>query len=216
MPRPSARLALTVGLAVAVLVGCGGSGGQSAAPSVSPAPPTSAAPEPPAPTSAPPVAPAAPSEPVPTPSEPAQGSKGGVVLGGEDLGVTRLGEPFREAVAAVSEVLGEPDEDPARTVSCIEADVEVRWGDLVLASQADRLAGWASRSVTLQTPSGVTVGTPLPELVRLYGSSMERFPANPDNPPTFTVAGVDVSGELSSAADDATVTRLFTSSCAGP
>jgi hypothetical protein len=138
------------------------------------------------------------------------------VLGGEELGVTRLGEPFRAAVAAVSTVLGDPDEDPAETVSCIEAETEVRWGDFVLAAQDGRLAGWSSGSPTLQTPSGVTVGTPLTELDRVYGSSLDRFPANPDNPPTFAVAGVDVLGSLSSAEDDASVTRLFTSFCAGP
>jgi hypothetical protein len=205
MARPGALLAVCAALVGSLLAGCGADG-RSAAPVA----PTASVFE--APVSAAPVSEA----PTPTPAAPDQGSKGGVVLGGEDLGVTRLGQPFREAVAAVSEVLGEPDADPAETVSCIEADVEVRWGDLVLASQDDRLAGWASRSTTLQTPSGVTVGTPLPELDRVHGSSLERFPANPDNPPTFSVDGVDLSGELSSEQDDATVTRLFSSFCAGP
>jgi hypothetical protein len=139
-----------------------------------------------------------------------------VVLGGAELGVTRLGEPFREAVAAVTAVLGEPDADPAETVACLEAETEVRWGEFFLAAQDDRLAGWSSTSMTLQTPSGVTVGTPLDEVERVYGSSLQRFPANPDNPPTFAVAEVDVLGSLSSAGDDATVTRLFTSFCSGP
>ena len=206
MSRSSTVLALTVGLAV--LTGCGGD-----EPSASPGP--SAPPVPSgAPSSATPTAAA--SAPAPTESPATQGSKGGVVLGGADLGVTRFGEPFRESVAAVSEVLGEPDEDPADTVSCIEAETEVRWGDLVLAAQDDRLAGWSSRSSTLQTPSGVSVGTPLSEVVRLFGPSLDRFPANPDNPATFAVQGVDVSGELSSEQDDASVTRLFSSLCAGP
>lgn len=205
-------LRLTVGLACTAVVGCSGSdGGSSAAPAsatplTSPAPATSPTSTPPAPTDSP----AAPTSP------PTQGSKGGVVLGGEDLGVTRLGEPFREAVEAVSTVLGEPDADPAEVVSCIEAETEVRWGELVLAAQDDRLAGWSSRSRTLQTPSGVTVGTPLSEVERVYGSSLELFEANPDNPPTFGVDAVDVLGSLSSADDDASVTRLFTSFCAGP
>lgn len=198
MLGPKTLVPLTVGLVLTV-GGCSGSDGES-----------SAAPETSSTRSAPASPPATPRSP------PAPGSKGGVVLGGEDLGVTRLGEPFREAVAAVSAVLGEPDADPAEIVSCIGAETEVRWGDLVLAAQDDRLAGWASRSATLQTPSGVTVGTPLTELERVYGSSLQRFPANPDNPPTFAVEGVDVLGSLSSAEDDASVTRLFTSFCAGP
>lgn len=198
MLGPKTLVPLTIGLVLTV-GGCSGSDGES-----------SAAPETSSTRSAPASPPATPRSP------PAPGSKGGVVLGGEDLGVTRLGEPFREAVAAVSAVLGEPDADPAEIVSCIGAETEVRWGDLVLAAQDDRLAGWASRSATLQTPSGVTVGTPLTELERVYGSSLQRFPANPDNPPTFAVEGVDVLGSLSSAGDDASVTRLFTSFCAGP
>jgi hypothetical protein len=101
-------------------------------------------------------------------------------------------------------------------VSCIEATTEVRWGEFVLVAQGDRLGGWSSRSATLQTPSGITVGTTLPELERLIGESLERFPANPDNPPTFAVAGVDVRGSLSSAQADARVTSLFTDFCAGP
>lgn len=200
--RPPSRVLLALAV-VLVLAGCGGDGGGSAAP-------TSAAT-----TASPPSSPSSPPSPSVT-TEPSQGSKGGVVLGGEDLGVTRLGEPFREAVAAVSEVLGEPDEDPAQTVSCIEATTEVRWGDFVLAAQDDRLAGWTSQSQTVQTPSGVIVGTPLSELVQLYGPSLERFPADPDNPPTFAVEGVDVRGALSSAEDDASVTRLYSGFCGGP
>ena len=200
--RPPARALLALGVAL-VLAGCGGDGGGSAAPTAA-ATPASPAPVVPEPASAAPTA------------EPGQGSKGGVVLGGEDLGVTRLGAPFREAVAAVSEVLGQPDEDPSQTVSCIQATTEVRWGELVLAAQDDRLAGWSSQSQTVQTPSGVAVGTPLPEMVELYGPSLERFPADPDNPPTFAVQGVDVRGDLSSAEDDASVTRLYSSFCAGP
>lgn len=207
MIRTTTLVVLTLGLALTV-GGCGGSDDTS-----SPAPETLAATE----TSAAPSTRPAPASPSATPtSPPARGSKDGVVLGGEDLGVTRIAEPFREAVAAVSAALGEPDADPAESVSCIPAETEVRWGELVLAAQDDRLAGWASRSTTLQTPSGVTVGTPLTELERVYGSSLERFPANPDNPPTFAVEGVDVLGSLSSAGDDARVTRLFTSFCAGP
>lgn len=204
MLRHATLVRLTSGLAVSAVVGCSGSAGEpSVAPASAPATSTSTP-------AAPASSPAAPTSPPP------QGSKGGVVLGGEDLGVTRLGEPFRAAVAAVSAVLGEPDADPADVVSCIEAETEVRWGDLVLAERDDRLAGWASSSSTLQTPSGVTVGTPLPELEQVYGSSLERFPANPDNPPTFAVRDVDVIGALSSAEDDASVTRLFSSFCSGP
>lgn len=211
MVRPQTLVVLTAGLALTV-GGCGGSDDtSSASPETLAATETSATPSPPTSTRSAPPSPSA----TPT-SPPARRSKGRVVLGGEDLGVTRLGEPFRKAVAAVTAALGKPDADPAKTVSCIAAETEVRWGELVLAAQDDRLAGWASRSTTLQTPSGVTIGTPLTDLERIYGSSLERFPANPDNPPTFSVEGVDVIGSLSSASDDAHVTRLFTSFCSGP
>lgn len=212
MIRQRALACLTVGITCTAVVGCSGSDGEpSAGPgsaSASPSAPTS-------PPTAPPTS-SPPPSPLPATSPPGQGSKGGVVLGGEELGVTRLGEPFREAVDAVSVVLGEPDADPSETVRCLEAETEVRWGELVLAAQDDRLAGWASGSPTLQTPSGVTVGTPLSELERVYGASLERFPANPDNPPTFAVDGVDVLGSLSSADAGASVTGLFTSFCSGP
>ncbi len=200
---------LTAGLALTAVVGCSSGDGGSAAAPTSSAPTSSSAPAASPTTSAT-------SAPAPSAAAPSQASAGGVVLGGEDLGVTRLGAPFREAVAAVSAVLGQPDEDPAETVSCIQSETEVRWGGLALAEQADRLAGWSSTSETLQTPSGVTVGTPLAELERIYGPSLNRLPANPDNPPRFAGQGVDVIGALSSAQDDATVTRLFTSFCAGP
>lgn len=144
------------------------------------------------------------------------GAEGGVVLGGEDLGVTRLGAPMDEAVAAVTAVLGAPDEDPAGSVSCITADREVRWGAFRLAAQGDRLAGWTSQAPTLSTPSGVAVGTTLGELQRVYGDRLRRIPANPDNAPGFGVEGADVLGSLSSAGDDAVVTALFSSFCSGP
>jgi hypothetical protein len=217
-----ARVVPAVVLAASA-AGCSGSAGESpAAPAPSAAPP-SAAPAPSA-ASGPSAAPSPrASSPSPTPtlaSAPPspQGRAAGATScsGGEDLGVTRLGEPFREAVAAVSAVLGAPDADPSDTVSCIEATTEVRWGEFVLAAEGDRLAGWSSRSATLQTPSGITVGTRLAELERLIGPSLARFPANPDNPPTFAVGGVDVRGSLSSAEADARVTSLFTSFCGGP
>ena len=205
------RLSAALVLAVA-LVGCSS---DDAAPLSAPSTATTA------PSS---VTTASPGEPTPSPSSAPSsapspdptGPEGGVVLGGQELGVTGLGVPMDEAGAAVSTVLGEPDEDPARVVSCLASEREVRWGDLVLASTGGRLAGWSSTSRTVQTPSGVAVGTPLASLQQVYGDDLERFAANLDSGSTFAVQGVDVLGALSSADDDATVTRLFSSFCGGP
>jgi len=49
-------------------------------------------------------------------------------LGGNDLGVTEVGAPYRDAVAAVAGVLGPPVADPATDSACIGAEQEVSWG----------------------------------------------------------------------------------------
>ena len=205
----------TPALLTALLLSLGAAACSDDAPadrSALPSPSASPSPSVAAPT---PTAPPTPTTPT-APATAAAGAEGGVVLGGTDLGVTRLGRPMDEAVRAVSVVLGAPDEDPAATTRCIESDREVRWGDLVLAARDGRLAGWLSRSRTLQTPSGVTVGTTLSVLRQVYGQGLQTYAANPDNPPSFAVDGVDVRGALSSAGDDAVVTVLLTSFCSGP
>jgi len=193
-------------LAVLLLAGCGGEDPPSpSAASPAPSPPSSPSP------SAGTVAPATPSAAV---SLAPAGDQ--VVLGGVELGVTRLGEPFREAVRDLNAVLGQPDADPSEAVTCIPSETEVRWGEFVVAAEKGRLAGWSSASPTLRTPSGVTVGTTSAELDRIYGPDLQRFPANPDNPPTFAVQGVDVFGSLSSEGADARVSSLFSGFCSGP
>lgn len=188
-------------LAVLLLAGCG----SQDPPSSSAASPAVSSP------SAETVAPATPSAAV------SLGPAGDqLVLGGVELGVTRLGEPFRDAVRDLSAVLGQPDADPSEAVSCLESETEVRWGEFIVAADNGRLAGWSSRSPALRTPSGVTVGTTSAELDRVYEPGLHRFPANPDNSPTFAVEGVDVFGSLSSEGADATVTSLFSGFCSGP
>ena len=117
----------TPALLTALLLSLGAAACSDDAPtdrSALPSPSASPSPSVAAPT---PTAPPTPTTPT-APATAAAGAEGGVVLGGTDLGVTRLGRPMDEAVRAVSVVLGAPDEDPAATTRCIESDREVRLG----------------------------------------------------------------------------------------
>lgn len=160
------------------------------------------------------LGPTGPASPLSSPS-PAGGEGQGLVLGGVDLGVTMLGVPFLQAVAAVTTVLGEPIENPAGAVACIQSTAEVQWEGFRLAQGEEGVAaGWVSDSSTLQTPLGVTSGTDLESLERVYGASLRIFPPNTDNTQrTFTVEGADVLGSLS---DEDTVESLYSSFCSGP
>jgi len=137
-------------------------------------------------------------------------------LRGDDLGVTRVGAPFREAVTAVTGVLGEAEGDPASDVSCVSADAEVTWGTFRLASSGGQVAGWVSTSTTLQTPSGVRVGTTLADLQRVYGERLRTYPASPDAGVTFDVQGVALGGSLSGDGPAAVVAGLFNGACSPP
>ncbi len=208
---------------VAVLVLCAAcSSDEQAAPSAlpsvgAPASPSAVSPSPPAAPSMTPNATPEPASPSPSP-EPVEGGEGqgGVVLGGTKLGVTALGTDFSTAVQRISAVLGEPSENPKTSVSCINAIGEVAWGEFTVANKDGKLAGWISRSRTLQTPAGVTVGTDVATLKQVYGNGFRLTEANPDNPPGFAVQGVDVRGSLTSLDDSGTVQALFTSACSGP
>ncbi len=101
-------------------------------------------------------------------------------------------------------------------VFCIGSDRTTQWGEFRVVSKDGKLSGWTISNDRLETPSGVTVGTDVATLKRVYGERLERFGPNSDNGPTFAVPGVDVFGDLSSTEAGATVTSLYTGSCAGP
>jgi len=126
-----------------------------------------------------------------------------------------LGVPFLDAVAAVTAVLGEPTGNPADGVFCIGSLVEVTWEGFRLAEgEGGVAAGWASSSRTLQTPSGVTIGTGLATLERVYGAGLLlAAPHNDNTRRTFEVQGADVFGGLG---DDDTVDSLYNGFCSGP
>lgn len=205
--RTFTRTLMLALVASALLAACGGDDRPA---------PTSGAPS--AAASPSPSQPAAPTDPAPTrlaSPTPAGEETRELVLGGTNLGVTMLGAPFPQAVAAVTSVLGAPIEDPANSVTCIASTREVQWEGFRLAEgDGGVAAGWAAFNVTLQTPSGVTIGTDLATLERVYGAALTIFPPNTDNPNrTFQVENADVLGSL----DDAdTVESLYSSFCSGP
>lgn len=135
-------------------------------------------------------------------------------LGGDDLGVTRLGAPFRDAVAAVSAELGRPSGDPAPDTACIGAEEEASWGAFRLASSGSRLSGWLSKSTTLATPAGATVGTTLAALRQAYGERLQvRPPPEPDGFPVFVVGGINLGGTLTGPAPTDTVSSMTSGTC---
>lgn len=170
------------------------------------------------------TSPSAPATSEPSPSVTAEPTTGtspstppasAIQLNGADLGVTKLGDPYDQAVAAISTVLGEgtPVTDK---VYCIGSDKTTEWGEFRAVSKGGALSGWTIGNDRLEAPSGVKVGTDVATLKRVYGDRFKRFGPNPDNGPTFSVKDVDFFGGLSSTAGDATVTSLYTGSCSGP
>lgn len=218
------HLALTVALAAAGLAGCSeddGLGGIAGGPVPTvtiPAMttttvalgPTTTAPA----TATSPNSPASPSpSPSPTAVQPPAAAPGGLRLGGADLGVTRVGAPFREAVAAVAAALGRPTGDPAPDTSCIGAEDETAWTSFRLAGSGGRVSGWVSSSRTLATPAGVTVGTPLSTLRQVYGARLQVRPPAPDSGFLFIVEGAGLGGTLTGGGGSDTVTSLFNGTC---
>lgn len=175
---------------------------------------TTAGPAPAAP-AAPSTAPVVPSTAAPGPAVPGTGAPAGRLrLGGDDLGLTRVGAPFREAVAAVTTELGRPSGDPPPDTACIGAEEEAAWGAFRLASTGGRVSGWFSTSSSLATPAGVTAGTDLAELRRAYGDRLQvRPPPEPDGRPVFVVTATRLGGTLTGQAPGDTVASLFNGTC---
>lgn len=139
-----------------------------------------------------------------------------VVLFGDDLGPAKVGNPFRQAVAALSLVLGKPTADPTEDVACAHADQEVTWrGDFRIAELDGKVAGWFSTSKALSSPSGVHVGTTVARLKRVYGAKLNIIPIE-GSAVEFNVDGVSFAGALESKKDTARVTALYNGVCGSP
>ena len=138
-------------------------------------------------------------------------------LSGDDLGVTRVGAPYADAVRAVTAVLGPPVADPAPATACVGAgDQEVEWEGFRLAITDGRVSGWSSSDGSLSTPSGIAVGTTVTEMQEVYGDRLELYDANPDSGPGFTVAGVELGGGLTGPGADDRVTSFYNRACSPP
>lgn len=226
MPARPGRVALALAVAAAAggagLTGCGDKGrvGGAAGRPVAGAGTSTSGPA--GSTTTPGPVPSASSPTGPAPTSPAPGATapaaatptGGLRLGGDDLGVTRVGAPFRQAVAAVSAVLGRPSGDPPSDTACIGAEEEAAWGPFRLASSGDQVSGWLSTSRTLSTPAGVTVGTTVVGLRRAYGEGLQvRPPPEPDGLAVFVVVATNLSGTLTGQAPADTVASLFNGTC---
>jgi len=128
--------------------------------------------------------PGAASPPTPPPTPPPV--PGRLLLGGNDLGVTRVGAPSREAVAAVAGALGRPLGDPASDSACIGAEEETSWAGFRLASSGGKVSGWRSTSPALSTPAGIAVGATVAALRQAYGAALQVRPvAEPGDLPVF-------------------------------
>lgn len=161
----------------------------------------------------PPAAPSSTAAPAgPATTAPAAGP-GGMRLDGDNLGVTRVGAPFRQAVAAVTAVLGRPTGDPAPDTSCLGAEDETAWASFRLASSGGRVSGWISTSTSLATPAGATVGTTLAALRQAYGPRVQVPPPAPDSGTIFLIPEARLSGMLSGPAPTDTVTSLSNGTC---
>lgn len=197
----------------------------TSAPTPEPTPEVTSAPTPVAVSPSPagpeqPVATAPPAGPPPTrepATSPPPAPAGRIELRGDDLLVTRVGAPRAQAVAAVTAVLGPPSEDPSSTTRCVASMQEVAWPEFTLAfDEAGTLSGWTSRSASLRTPSGVTVGTTVARLREVYADRLRLHPPNPDNGDTYVVDGVAMVGALSGSGDTDRVVALSNGNCTGP
>lgn len=104
-----------------------------------------------------------------------------VVLGPFGLGVTDIGDNGDAAIAAVTEVLGEPDSnEPGEYDPCVGGTVSfARWGELtlvVVVTDLPRFVGYHHGTVEqvpaapgdLATPEGITVGSTEDDLRGAY------------------------------------------------
>jgi hypothetical protein len=137
-------------------------------------------------------------------------------LNGDDLGVTQVGAPYKEAVAAISAALGPPQHNPDPVTHCVEAQFEVSWAQFHLAVSGGKVNGWASKDPRLKTPSGVRVGTTIATLKRVYGSRLRLSPPQIHSPWLFGVEGVKQFGYLTGGTDAATVNTFVNGACTGP
>jgi len=191
----------------------------TASPSPEPSP-TEPTPEP-TPPVAPPVAPTPTAEPVPTTPAPTPSASSAapaeLQLNGDDLGVTSVGAPYADAVAAVTAVLGPPVADPASATACVGAgEREVEWAGFRLAVTDGAVSGWSSTDGRLSTPSGIGIGTTITQMQEVYGDRLELYDANPDGGPGFAVTGVQLGGTLSGPTGDDRVTGFYNRACSPP
>ncbi len=218
--RRRRSLLLIVGLALSLLIGFlvldrsrdrqpgGGDGGGST--TIGTGPVTTEASTAPVPSTTVPER----SVPVSTPPSTSKPKPADLRLGGDDLGVTRVGAPSKEAVAAVTAALGRPLADPATDSACIGAQGETAWAGFRLGMTGGKLSGWRSTSTSLSTPAGATVGTTLAALRTAYGAAFTLRPgAEPDEAPVFLVKGTNLGGTLTGPEPTGTVTSLFSGTC---
>lgn len=223
--RRRRALFLVVGLALSLLIGFlvldrardrqpeGGEGAVAGSTTIGTEPVTTVVSTSPVPSESAPVgsstavpAPPAPSTIAPKPAR--------LRLGGDDLGVTRVGAPSKEAVAAVTAALGRPLADPATDSACIGAQEETAWADFRLGMTGGKLSGWRSTSTSLSTPADATVGSTLAALRTAYGPSLTVRPAGePGEAPVFLVKGTILGGTLAGPDPTDAVTSLFAGTC---
>jgi len=135
-------------------------------------------------------------------------------LGGDDLGVTRIGAPAREAVEAITGALGRPLAEPATDTACIGAEEETTWEGFRLAVTGGTASGWLSTSRTLATPAGASVGSTLAALRQAYGAALQVPPVpEPGDLPVFVVQGAGIAGTLSGPEETGTVTSISNGTC---
>ncbi|MEO5680813.1 MAG: hypothetical protein ABIS47_14225, partial [Acidimicrobiales bacterium] len=216
-------------LAAASLVGCGRPGGVvggALGPTAggAPGPVTSATPTTPGdpatvpnlvPTPSGPTVPALPASSTAAPSTAAPATTSATLrLGGDDLGVTRVGEPFRTAVDAVTAQLGKPRGDPAPDSACVGAEEETSWAGFRLAGSAGKVSGWLSTSPGLATPAGATVGTPVTALRQAYGAALVvQAAVDAESVPVFAVGAARLGGTLTDPGPNGTVSSIFNGTC---
>jgi hypothetical protein len=144
------------------------------------------------------------------------GAASAVVLSGSNLGPTALGTPADEAVSSMRKALGAPSRDlPDPGATCPGPERMVSWGRLSLYFTGGKLAGWGYASTPagppqLSTPSGITIGSTVATLRRVYGTQVKIHAADSPFPAGFSVpvSGGDLTGTLTGTGDSDTTTSL--------